>query len=223
MQSLALSVEWGLLCSWSLEIGSINSVEVVADVYSFGMSLWNVQISTLSKCRNAPYFLPRFGGPSNSDKRGLIGGAGTVSHFVVHENHTEVFITVDNRDLKSMAGTPLVVPDFLLSGITVQRTAIVFISSLTLCYENPSPHLNHGVNMRNGRMVPLIEDSKFIIESPDISLLSNAVLSVKKDIFVNCSDLRMSQSTIKFGTEFYLYSLNDVRIDGSILEDSSAE
>ena len=43
-----------------------------------------------------------------------------------------IFITVDNQDLKSTAGTPLNLPPHTISGLTVQRTAVLFSKTISI-------------------------------------------------------------------------------------------
>ena len=84
-----------------------------------------------------------------------------------------MYITIDNRDLKSTAGTPLSLFGFTsVKGVTIQRTAVVFALPLTISAPSfPNP-LNKGMNMKNSKLLPLSEDQGLLINSPEITLLS---------------------------------------------------
>ena len=78
---------------------------------------------------------------------------------------------MDNRDLKSTAGTPIVFPSTPIAGLTVQRTAVLYTSRLLLKPETPSGPLSRGISIRNGRLQPLNDDLGLSIDSPVISIL----------------------------------------------------
>ena len=85
------------------------------------------------------------------------------------------YLSLDNRDLKSTAGTPVFFPDTSLAGLTVQRTAVLYTSELKLKFETPPGPLSRGISIRNGRLQPLNDELGLIIESPVISILQVSV------------------------------------------------
>ena len=83
----------------------------------------------------------------------------------------QTFLSIDNRDQKSTAGTPVFVPTGMLTSLTVQRTAVMFTSPLTLRTGTMVVPFSRGVSVRNGRLQALRDDSGLVIESPVISIL----------------------------------------------------
>lgn len=130
-----------------------------------------------------------------------------------------MFITLDNQDLKSTAGTPLNLPPYTLSGLTVQRTAILFTTTINLCNKQGGGLLNRGLILRNSRLEPLGDNKEIEVNSPSINILQNSVLNAKERVAFETSEFRMSQSTIKFGGNLDLYCSGSVNLDGSIVEE----
>ena len=92
-----------------------------------------------------------------------------------------MYITVDNRNTKSPAGTPLFLMDRNITGVTVQGTAVIFTSSLLLSNDVAIGHLNRGFNMKNGRMFTLSDEFSLEIASPVISILQVAVRGAREE------------------------------------------
>lgn len=141
-----------------------------------------------------------------------------------------MYIIIDNRDLKSTAGTPLsLFGSSSVTGVTIQRTAVVFTLPLTISPPSIPNPLNKGMNMKNSKLLPLSEDQGLIINSPDITLLSvfldhslylqNTVLSAKKLIVLTCNVFKSVQSTIKFEGQFLLNGKDDVHVDGTVIDE----
>ena len=78
---------------------------------------------------------------------------------------------MDNRNTKSPAGTPLFLRKEAITGLTVQGTAVIFISPLQLSYGSAIGHLNRGFNVKNGRVFMLSDEYELVILSPVISIL----------------------------------------------------
>ena len=78
---------------------------------------------------------------------------------------------MDNRNTKSPAGTPLFLRKESITGLTVQGTAVIFISPLQLGYGPAIGHLNRGFNVKNGRVYTLSDEFELSILSPVISIL----------------------------------------------------
>ena len=70
---------------------------------------------------------------------------------------------MDNRNTKSPAGTPLFLRKESITGLTVQGTAVIFISPLQLSYGPAIGHLNRGFNVK--------DEFELSILSPVISIL----------------------------------------------------
>lgn len=159
----------------------------------------------------------------------MIGGGGTITHFIYAENNTtseesrddlqSIFITVDNQDLKSTAGTPLFLPPNTISGLTVQRTAVLFSKMISVRNDECGGVLNHGFTLRNSHLEPFDAENGIEIHASDISILQNSVLSSKTKVAFNTNEFKMSQSTIKFGGNLVLNCSGVVNLDGTIAEE----
>ena len=78
---------------------------------------------------------------------------------------------VDNRDLKATAGTPLSNHNnTMVSGLTIQRTAVVFSNSIFIVPQITASHFSKGLTLKNSRLLPLIEEGDFHINSPEINI-----------------------------------------------------
>ena len=159
----------------------------------------------------------------------MIGGGGTITHFLHTENNTaigdsprelqSIFITVDNQDLKSTAGTPLNLPPNAISGLTVQRTAVVFSKTISIREDEGGGVLNRGFTLRNSHLEPFDSGNGIEIHASDISILQNSVLSSKTKVAFDTNEFKMSQSTIKFGGNLVLNCSGVVNLDGTIAEE----
>lgn len=171
----------------------------------------------------------RRGGPSSGFRRGMIGGGGTISHIIDAENNTaseenarevrSIFITVDNQDLKSTAGTPLNLPPNTVSGLTAQRTAVLFSKMISIRDDEAGGVLNRGFTLRNSHLEPFDAGNGIEISASDISIQQNSVLSSKTKVVFNTKEFKMSQSTIKFGGNLVLNCSGIVNLDGTIAEE----
>jgi hypothetical protein len=70
-----------------------NTVVVVVAESFFAIASWSASTTMLLLRIKSLECLYRYGGPSNGGKRGLIGGAGTISHFVMSNNTTVTIST----------------------------------------------------------------------------------------------------------------------------------
>lgn len=85
---------------------------------------------------------------------------------------------IDNRDLKSTAGTPLSFFGFpSVAGISIQRTAVVFSSPIIITSQAMAGHLNKGVNVKNSKLLPLDEEQGLQINASDVTLLSVRIIT----------------------------------------------